>query len=152
MSEENAQLEGLKEGYAEKYGFSVPENYVFKARKGLDEEIVREISWMKNEPEWMLEWRLRAFRLWQTQEEPNWAKVQYPEIDYQDAYYYSAPKQASDRPKSLAEVDPKSRKWVDRADRLQPRSRSKAPCCTPSHARRARDASRWRRSRSATMR
>ena len=57
----------------------------------------------------MLEWRLKAFRVWQTMEEPRWAKLGYPEIDYQDAYYYAAPKLQTERPKSLDEVDPKLR-------------------------------------------
>ena len=89
-----------------KYGF-VTDIETDTVPKGLNEGIVRFISAKKGEPEWMLEWRLRAFRLWQTLEEPSWAKIGYPEIDYQDAYYYSAPKQASDRPQSLDEVDPK---------------------------------------------
>ena len=61
---------------------------------------------MKNEPEWMLQWRLDAFALWQTMEEPEWAHVHYPEIDFQKISYYSAPKSMADRPKSLDEVDP----------------------------------------------
>ncbi|OYW47113.1 MAG: Fe-S cluster assembly protein SufB [Sphingomonadales bacterium 32-68-7] len=75
------------------------------APKGLSEETVRFISAKKNEPAWMLEWRLKAFRLWLTMEEPNWAKLGYPAIDYQDAFYYAAPKP---KPKlgSLDEVDP----------------------------------------------
>ena len=75
------------------------------APKGLSEDIVRFISARKNEPEWLLEWRLKAYRHWLTMEEPNWGKLGYPPIDYQDAYYYSAPKVAS-APKSLDEVDP----------------------------------------------
>ncbi|HYI70750.1 MAG TPA: Fe-S cluster assembly protein SufB [Skermanella sp.] len=75
------------------------------APKGLSEDIVRFISARKNEPEWLLEWRLKAYRHWLTMEEPNWGKLGYPPIDYQDAYYYSAPKVASG-PKSLDEVDP----------------------------------------------
>ncbi len=74
--------------------------------KGLSEDIVRLISAKKNEPEWMLEWRLKAYRHWLTLEEPSWANVQYPPIDYQDAYYYAAPKSAADKPKSLDEIDP----------------------------------------------
>ena len=74
--------------------------------KGLNEDTVRLISAKKNEPEWLLEWRLKAFRHWLTLEEPSWAKVSYPPIDYQDAYYYAAPKSDDDRPKSLDEVDP----------------------------------------------
>ena len=76
-----------------------------KAPKGLDESTVRFISAKKNEPEWMLEWRLDAFRRWQTMREPDWARVNYPPIPYQDLYYYSAPK-AKDGPKSIDEIDP----------------------------------------------
>ena len=74
--------------------------------KGLNEDVVRLISAKKNEPEWMLEWRLQAFRRWQKMEEPTWPNVNYPPIDYQDAHYYAAPKSDDDRPKSLDEVDP----------------------------------------------
>lgn len=74
---------------------------------GLNEDIVRLISARKNEPAFMLEWRLRAFRHWQTLKQPTWPKLQYPEIDYQDIIYYSAPKSAESGPKSLDEVDPK---------------------------------------------
>ncbi len=73
---------------------------------GLDEEVIRRISTMKNEPEWMLEWRLKAFALWQEMDEPEWAHVHYPEINFQDISYYSAPKSMADMPKSLDEVDP----------------------------------------------
>ncbi|MGL5165892.1 MAG: Fe-S cluster assembly protein SufB [Afipia sp.] len=75
-----------------------------KAPKGLSEDTVRFISAKKNEPEWMLEWRLEAFRRWLTMEEPTWARVEYPKIDYQDLYYYSAPKKKALA--SLDEVDP----------------------------------------------
>jgi Fe-S cluster assembly protein SufB len=75
------------------------------APKGLNADIVRFISAKKNEPEWMLQWRLEAFERWQAMEEPAWAKVSFPRIDYQDAYYYAAPKQKAG-PKSLDEVDP----------------------------------------------
>jgi len=77
-----------------------------KAPKGLNEDIVRFISAKKGEPEWMLEWRLNAYRRWLIMDEPDWAKVNYPKIDFDDLYYYSAPKQASDGPMSLDEVDP----------------------------------------------
>lgn len=73
---------------------------------GLDEDVVRRISALKNEPEWMLAWRLKAFRIWQKMEEPDWAHVNYPKIDYQAISYYSAPKSMADKPKSLDEVDP----------------------------------------------
>jgi Fe-S cluster assembly protein SufB len=75
------------------------------APKGLNEDTVRFISAKKNEPEWMLEWRLKAFRLWQTMEAPDWAKLNVPPIDYQDAYYYAAPR-AKPKLGSLDEVDP----------------------------------------------
>src|ERR1700720_1739127 len=76
-----------------------------KAPKGLSEDTVRFISAKKNEPEWMLAWRLEAFKRWLTMREPKWAKVEYGPIDYQDLYYYSAPKK-KDGPKSLDEIDP----------------------------------------------
>ena len=75
------------------------------APKGLTEDTVRFISAKKNEPEWMLDWRLKAFRHWQTMETPDWAKLNVPPIDYQDAYYYAAPK-AKPKLASLDEVDP----------------------------------------------
>src|SRR5829696_1311827 len=76
-----------------------------KAPKGLSEDTVRFISAKKNEPAWMLEWRLAAYKRWLTMREPTWARVKYPKIDYQDIYYYSAPKKFA-APKSLDEVDP----------------------------------------------
>jgi Fe-S cluster assembly protein SufB len=85
-----------------KYGFVTPIESE-KAPKGLSEETIRFISAKKNEPEWMLAWRLDAYRRWLTMREPKWAKVQYGPIDYQDIYYYAAPKKA---PKSLDEIDP----------------------------------------------
>lgn len=73
--------------------------------KGLNEDIIRQLSAKKNEPEWMTEWRLKAYRHWLKMEEPNWANVKYPPIDYQDISYYSAPK-TTPKYKSLDEVDP----------------------------------------------
>ena len=73
---------------------------------GIDENVVRFISNKKNEPDWLLNWRLKAFEHWKNMEEPQWAKVDYPKIDYQSISYYSAPKDKSDGPKSLDEVDP----------------------------------------------
>ena len=73
---------------------------------GLDESIIRRISAMKNEPEWMLEWRLKAYHSWLEMEEPDWAHVVYPKVDYQAISYYSSPKSMKDKPKSLDEVDP----------------------------------------------
>src|SRR6476659_7056931 len=87
-----------------KYGFFTDIESV-KAPKGLSEEVVRFISAKKNEPEWLLDWRLEAYRRWLTMQEPTWANVHHPKIDYQDLYYYSAPK-STEGPKSLAEVDP----------------------------------------------
>ena len=87
-----------------KYGF-VTEIETEKAPKGLNEEIIRFISAKKNEPEWMLEWRLKAYAKWLTMDAPDWAKLNIPEIDYQDIHYYAAPKSA-EGPKSLDEVDP----------------------------------------------
>ena len=88
-----------------KYGF-VTDIEMERAPKGLNEDIIRFISAKKGEPDWMLEWRLKAYRHWLTMEEPDWAKLGYPPIDYQDAYYYAAPKSKDDKPKSLDEVDP----------------------------------------------
>ena len=76
------------------------------APKGLSEDIVRLISGKNDEPEWMTEWRLAAFARWQQMDEPTWAMVHYPPIDYQDQYYYARPKSFDKRPKSLDEVDP----------------------------------------------
>jgi len=87
-----------------KYGF-VTDIESEKAPKGLNEDIIRFISAKKDEPEWMLEWRLKAFAVWQKMDSPDWAKLDIPPIDYQDAYYYAAPK-SSDGPASLDEVDP----------------------------------------------
>jgi Fe-S cluster assembly protein SufB len=79
-----------------------------KAPKGLNEDIVRLISEKKSEPEWMLRWRLKAFKHWMKlgYKEPRWAKVKFPAIDYQDIYYYAAPRKKDDSPKSIEEVDP----------------------------------------------
>src|SRR5271167_2065943 len=95
-----------------KYGFeTVVESE--KAPKGLDEDTVRFISAKKSEPPWMLDWRLTAYRQWLTMREPNWAKVNYPKIDYQDLYYYAAPKKQAG-PKSLDEVDPEILKTYEK--------------------------------------
>ncbi|MFO1102950.1 MAG: Fe-S cluster assembly protein SufB [Methylocystis sp.] len=89
---------------AYKYGFSTDIESE-KAPKGLNEDIVRFISAKKNEPAWLTQWRLDAYKRWLTMSEPNWARVHYPSVDYQDLYYYAAPKSTSG-PKSLDEVDP----------------------------------------------
>ena len=87
-----------------KWGFETEIEMDF-APKGLNEDTVRCISAQKKEPEWLLEWRLKAFATWQKMQEPRWPAVKYPPIDDQDAYYYAAPKK-KDGPKSLDEVDP----------------------------------------------
>ena len=83
------------------------------APKGLSEDTVRYISAKKNEPQWMLDWRLKAFRLWQTMEAPDWSKLNVPPIDYQDAYYYAEPK-AKATIKSLDELDPEIRRTYEK--------------------------------------
>src|ERR1700754_4355480 len=90
-----------------KYGF-VTDIESDKAPKGLSEDIIRFISAKKNEPDWMLESRLKAYRYWLTlaDEEPDWAKLHFPKINYQDSYYYAAPKQQA-KLESLDQVDPK---------------------------------------------
>jgi Fe-S cluster assembly protein SufB len=89
--------------YAHGFVTSIEQEF---APKGLDADTVRFISAKKNEPQWMLDWRLEAFERWLAMDEPDWAKLSYPRINYQDLYYYAAPKQEGDGPKSLDEVDP----------------------------------------------
>ncbi len=96
-----------------KYGF-VTDVEAETIPKGLNEDIVRMISAKKNEPPFMLEWRLKAYRHWLTMTEPTWQNVHYPKINYQDLYYYSAPKKKSDGPKSLDEVDPEVLKTFEK--------------------------------------
>ena len=88
-----------------KYGFTTDID-VDKVPNGLNGDIIRFISAKKEEPQWLLDWRLDAFERWQTMNEPEWAHVDYPKIDYQDLCYYAAPKSMEDGPKSLDEVDP----------------------------------------------
>jgi len=95
-----------------KYGF-VTQIESDDAPKGLSEDIVRFISGKKNEPEWLLEWRLKAYRHWLTMEEPTWPNVDYPPINYQDIIYYSAPKQKL-APNSLDEIDPELRRTFEK--------------------------------------
>ena len=104
MSSAVDQIEGLtSQDY--KYGFVTDIDQETLA-PGLTEDTVRFISAKKNEPEWLLDWRLKAFRNWQGMDEPTWPNVHYPKIDYQSISYYAAPKSDDDRPKSLDEVDP----------------------------------------------
>jgi Fe-S cluster assembly protein SufB len=105
MSTATETIEGLvRKEY--KYGFYTDVE-ADSAPAGLNEDIIRLISAKKNEPKFMLEWRLKAYRHWLTMKEPTWPHVRYPPIDYQAAVYYSAPKKKGEGPRSLEEVDPK---------------------------------------------
>src|SRR5438270_3971266 len=95
-----------------KYGFETTIESE-KAPKGLSEDTVRFISAKKDEPAWMLEWRLDAYRRWLTMREPEWARVSYPKINYQDLYYYAAPKKKKELA-SLDEVDPEILKTYEK--------------------------------------
>jgi Fe-S cluster assembly protein SufB len=95
-----------------KYGFET-EVEMEKAPKGLSEDVIRFISGKKGEPEWMLQWRLDAYKRWLTMKEPDWARVSYDKIDYNDIYYYAAPKK-NPAPKSLDEVDPEILKTYEK--------------------------------------
>ena len=97
------EIDKLKEY---KYGFTTDIENI-RSPKGLSKKTIEFISKIKNEPDWMLKWRMKAFERLQKIKEPNWQKPKYPKIDYQDLYYYSAPKTAQNKPKSLDEVDPK---------------------------------------------
>ncbi|SVA35175.1 uncharacterized protein METZ01_LOCUS88029 [marine metagenome] len=101
----NETVDQVKSVEKYKYGFVTDIDSEF-APKGLSEDIVRFISAKKEEPAWLLEWRIKAYRHWLTMDEPDWAKIGYPPIDYNDAYYYSAPKSGDEGPESLDEVDP----------------------------------------------
>ncbi len=96
-----------------KYGF-VTDIEQETVPPGLDEEVIRLISAKKQEPDWLLEWRLQAYRHWLTMKEPQWARVHYPPIDYQTISYYSAPKKKTDGPKSLDEIDPELRRTYEK--------------------------------------
>ena len=114
MAEVTTQTaEKLAENSEYKYGFVTDIDSEF-APKGLDENIVRYISAKKEEPNWLLEWRLEAYRKWLDMDEPSWALVNYPKIDYQDAYYFAAPKSDREAPKSLDDVDPKLLETYDK--------------------------------------
>ena len=107
MQEENEDILEQITTADYKYGF-VTDIEADAAPKGLSEDIVRFISAKKNEPEWLLSWRLKAYRHWLTLKEPTWPNVHYPTINYQDIIYYSAPKQKI-APNSLDEIDPELR-------------------------------------------
>lgn len=103
----------MSETYEYKYGFTTDiETEDFP--KGLNEEIIRMISLKKDEPEWMLEYRLKSYRHWLTMTEPTWAAITYPKIDFQDLTYYSAPKTKVDASKSMDEIDPELIKTFER--------------------------------------
>ena len=103
MDNRQKEIDNLKDY---KYGFSTDiENT--RAPKGLNEGVIKFISNIKKEPQWMLDFRLKAFERFKQLKEPDWQKPKYPKIDYQDLYYYSAPKSMDDKPKSLDELDPK---------------------------------------------
>ncbi len=107
MSTDNARIRELS-SRAYKYGF-VSDLESDAAPRGLNEDVIRLISTKKNEPQWLLDWRLKAYRHWLTMREPTWQNVHYAPIDYQDIIYYSAPKPKTAGPKSLDEVDPELR-------------------------------------------
>ena len=110
MSDEQQTIQNITD-QDYKYGF-VTDIEMEEFPKGLDENIVRMISAKKNEPEFMTEWRLKAYRHWRKQKEPKWPKLEYSEVDYENLYYYAAPKK--DGPKSLDEVDPELLKTFDK--------------------------------------
>ena len=103
MDNRQKEIDNLKDY---KYGFSTDIENI-QAPKGLNEDVIKFISNIKKEPDWMLEFRLKAFERFKVLKEPDWQKPKYPKIDYQDLYYYSAPKSMKDKPKSLDELDPK---------------------------------------------
>src|SRR6056300_328163 len=99
-------VDAVREVSTYKYGWNTDIEMEY-APKGVNPDIVRLISEKNEEPEWMTEWRLAAFERWSNMGEPDWAMVNYPEIDFQDQYYYARPKSMAEKPKSLDEVDPK---------------------------------------------
>ena len=105
MSSKSQEVEALV-GQKYRHGF-ITDIESDSLPPGLDEDVVAAISKKKHEPEFLLKWRLKAFRHWQTMKEPTWAHVHYKPIDYQDISYYSAPRAPANAPKSLDEVDPK---------------------------------------------
>ena len=116
MTEESTnRTQGIDDFAASEYQYGfVTDVEAESAPPGLNEDTIRFISAKKNEPEWMLEWRLKAYRRWLTMEEPVWPKVDYPRVDFQGISYYSAPKSKKDGPKSLDEVDPELLEMYDK--------------------------------------
>ena len=103
MDNRQKEINNLKDY---KHGFSTDIENI-QAPKGLNEDVIKFISNIKKEPKWMLEFRLKAFERFKVLKEPDWQKPKFPKINYQDLYYYSAPKSMKDKPKSLDELDPK---------------------------------------------
>ena len=103
----NETLKLVEKASEYKYGFTTNIEQEF-APKGLNEKVIKFISSKKNEPEWLLNWRLKAYNAWKEREEdtPKWANLKYDDIDYQDLHYFAAPKTDKEKPKSLDEVDP----------------------------------------------
>ena len=97
MDNRQKEIDNLKDY---KYGFTT-DIEITRAPKGLNEDVIRFISNIKKEPQWMLDFRLKAFERFKQLKEPDWQKPKYPKIDYQDLYYYSAPKSMKDKPKNL---------------------------------------------------
>ena len=112
MSDSNQTIETFA-NQEYKWGF-VTDIEAESIPRGLNEDVIRLISAKKHEPEWLLEWRLKAYRHWLTMKEPTWANVHYPAIDYQDIIYYAAPKSRKNAPKSLDEVDPELLKTYEK--------------------------------------
>ena len=107
------ETELAEELKSKKYEFGFVSNFESdKAPKGLNEDIIRLISAKKNEPEWLLEYRLNAFRIWQKMVEPEWAHVHYPKIDFQALSYYSAPKKKGDV--NWEDIDPEMKATMDK--------------------------------------
>ena len=108
-------IDAVKEIEVEKYKYGfITDIESEKAPKGLSENVIRFISAKKNEPEWMLEWRLDAYQRWLTMDEPDWARVNYPKIDFNDIYYYSAPKGFDEGPNTIDDVDPELLKTYEK--------------------------------------
>ena len=113
MTKSEDLIKKYKENSEYTHGF-VTDIETIEVPKGLNEETIKFISKQKKEPEWMLAWRLKAYERLKKMKEPDWQKPKYPKIDYQDLYYYSAPKSLKDQPKSLDEIDPEIRKTYEK--------------------------------------
>jgi len=116
MSASDEIIQKYQDGKEYDHGF-VTKVDTIDVPKGLSEETIKFNSNQKKEPNWMLEWRLNAYNRLQKMKEPDWQKPKYPKIDYQDLYYYSAPKNFKDGPKSLDEIDPEIKKTYDKLGR-----------------------------------